>query len=246
MRRRLLLALALALPVQAAEVRVFAAASLTDALQEVARVHVSMTADKVLFNFGASSILARQIEAGAPADLFLSADEEKMDRLARRGRIDARTRVSVLSNALVVVVPARGGTNITDPRQLAQPMIRSVALAEPSSVPAGIYARQWLERLGLWNALAPKVVSTENVRGALAAVVAGNVDAAVVYRTDARISKHVRVAYAVPRDAAPRISYPFAVVADAENAQAARRFLAFLRSKPALDIFARHGFDVVR
>ena len=238
------LALILTIPLHAAEVRVFAAASLTDALTEIARDYEKRSGDKVIFNFGASSILARQIEAGAPADLFLSADEEKMNALARRKLIDPRTRVSVLSNKLVIVVPRSGGKNITDPRQLAQPRIRSIALAEPSTVPAGIYAKKYLQALGIWSAVAKKVVPTDNVRAALAAVAAGNVDAAIVYRTDARISKDVRVVHEVTNG--PRISYPFAVTADAEQPRAARRLLAHLRSQSARDTFARYGFDVLR
>lgn len=239
---RLLAALLLALPLAAAEVRVLAAASLTDALQEIGRDYERRGGDRVIFSFGGSSTLARQIEAGAPADLFLSADEEKMNALAKRGLIDPRTRVSVLSNRLVIVVPRRGGRSLANPRDLVH--CRRIAIAEPSAVPAGIYARQYLQTLGIWNAVAGRIVPTENVRAALAAVSAGNVDAAIVYRTDARIQKNVRVAHEVRNG--PRISYPFAVLAHAGDPRAARRFLAHLRSRTALDTFARHGFDVVR
>lgn len=239
---RLLAALLLALPLAAAEVRVLAAASLTEALQEIGRDYESRSGDRVVFSFGGSSTLARQIEAGAPADLFLSADEEKMNALARRGLIDPRSRISILSNRLVIVVPRRGGRNLKDPRDLAR--FERIAIAEPSTVPAGIYARQYLQALGIWSAVARKMVPTENVRGALAAVAAGNVDAAIVYRTDARIQKNVRVVHEVRNG--PRISYPFALLADAAEPRAARRFLAHLCSRTARDIFARHGFDVVR
>lgn len=239
---RLLAALLLALPLAAAEVRVLAAASLTEALQEIGRDYERRSGDRVIFSFGGSSTLARQIEAGAPADLFLSADEAKMNTLARRGLIDPRTRVSVLSNRLVIVVPRTGGRALENPRDLVH--CRRIAIAEPSSVPAGIYARQYLQTLGIWNAVSRKIVPAENVRAALAAVAAGNVDAAIVYRTDARIQKNVRVVHEVRNG--PRISYPFAVVARPERPAAARRFLAHLRSRTARDIFARHGFDVVR
>lgn len=239
---RLLAALLLALPLAAAEVRVLAAASLTDALQEIGRDYERRSGDRVVFSFGGSSMLARQIEAGAPADLFLSADEEKMNALARRGLIDPRTRVSVLSNRLVIVVPRRGGRKLGNPRDLVH--CRRIAIAEPSTVPAGIYARQYLQALGIWSAVARKVVPTENVRAALAAVAAGNVDAAIVYRTDAHIQKKVRVAHEVRNG--PRISYPFAALARAGEPVAARRFLAHLGSPSARDTFARHGFDVLR
>ena len=218
------LLLLLTLPVRA-EVRVFAAASLTDALEEIATGYD----DKVVFNFGASSILARQIDAGAPADLLLSADG--LVRTTRLGE-----RVSFLSNTLVIVTR---DARIRHPRDLVG---RSLALAEPSTVPAGIYARTYLQKLGLWERVKGNVIPTENVRGALAAVVAGNVDAAIVYRTDARIAKGIRVAYEVPRAEGPRIAYLFAMVRDAQPHS--RRFFGYLQSKRARDIFKKHGFDV--
>ncbi|HVG24320.1 MAG TPA: molybdate ABC transporter substrate-binding protein [Thermoanaerobaculia bacterium] len=233
--RRVLLLLLLALPVRAAEVRVLAAASLTDVLQEIAKTYEPRSGDRIVFSFGASSLLARQIEAGAPADLFLSADERSMNR------VKTRVRASVLSNTLVVVVP-KDGKAMRQPRELLA--MRSIALAEPSSVPAGIYAREWLQRLQLWSAMQKKVIPTDNVRSALAAVATGNADAAIVYRTDARISSQVRVAYVVHDG--PKISYPFALLADAEQPKAARRFLDYLRGSDARAVFLRHGFDVLR
>ncbi len=228
---RALLLLLLAFPLSAAEVRVLAAASLTDVLQEIAKTYEKQSGDRIVFSFGASNLLARQIVAGAPADLFLSAVESSMNR------VQTSVRVNVLSNTLVVI-----GKPIKQPRDLLR--MKSIALAEPSSVPAGIYARQWLESLRLWNAIKPKVIPTDNVRSALAAVASGNADAAIVYKTDARISKRVRVTYVV-KDG-PRIVCPFALLRDAEQPAAARRFLNYLRGKQALDTFVRHGFDVIR
>jgi molybdate transport system substrate-binding protein len=241
MLRRLLVILVLVLPLRAAEIRVSAAASLTDAVTEIARGYEKQSGDRVIFNFGASSVLARQIELGAPADLFLSADEEKMDALVRANLVDVKSRVSLLSNTLVVVTT---GERIDSPRRLASNAIRRIALAEPASVPAGIYARQWLESLKLWRLIESKVVPTDNVRAALAAVEAGNADAAIVYKTDARIAKHVRIAYEVDRSEGPKISYPFALLKDAEHPEAARRFLAHLQSKAARAIFIKHGFII--
>jgi molybdate transport system substrate-binding protein len=242
MLRRLLALFLLTAPVQAAEVRVLAAASLTDAMRDIARAYERGSRDRIVFSFGASSMLARQIEAGAPVDLFFSADEAKMDGLSRRGLVAART--SVLANTLVIVVPRVDGVHIAAPQDLLR--TRSIALAEPSSVPAGIYARSWLQKVGLWSRLRARVIPTDNVRSALAAVAAGNADAAIVYRTDALIARNVRVAYAVPRAQGPKVSYPFALMRDAEEPEAARRFLAFVRSRPALEVFRRHGFDVLR
>jgi molybdate transport system substrate-binding protein len=231
--RRLLIALLIAPALHAAEVRVFAAASLTDALRDIAGQYQRSSSDRIVFNLGGSSLLERQIEEGAPADLFLSADEEKMNRLQRQGMIDSRSRVSVLSNTLVIV----------GQRDLLA--AHSIALAEPSSVPAGIYAREYLTKVGIWDRVKSKVIPTENVRGALAAVESGNADAAIVYKTDVLMSRRVHVAYEVPRTDGPLISYPFAMTTNAESPEAARRFLAYLSSRPALEIFRRYGFLIV-
>lgn len=232
-------------PLAAADLQVFAAASLSDALREIAAGYERISGDKPVLNLGASSTLARQIQEGAPADLFLSADEAKMDGLEKRKLLLAGTRRSVLSNVLVVVVPVDSDRKVSGPADLAAPSIRAIALAEPRSVPAGIYAKEYLQRKGLWNKVIDRVVPTENVRAALAAVESGNVDAGIVYRTDAGISKKVRIAYEVPRAEAPKISYPFAVVADSERGEAARRFLDYLVSPPSLAVFRKYGFLVV-
>lgn len=227
---------------RAAELHVSAAASLTEALEELAAIYERATGEDLLLNFGASSTLARQIQEGAPADLFLSADEEKMDALDEAGLLLAGTRRSVLSNTLVVIVPKDSRLAIRSPRDLATSKVKSLALAEPRTVPAGIYSREYLTQLGLWDAVSPKAIPTENVRAALAAVEAGNADAGMVYKTDARISKKVRVAYEVPRAEGPRISYPFAVVAATKRPQAARKLLAWLESPAARNVFQKHGF----
>ena len=226
----------------AAELNVAAAASLTDALQEIKTAYESSGGDTIVLNLGASSALARQIEEGAPVDLFLSADEAKMDTLEKHGRVLAGTRRSVLSNTLVVVVPADSTLRLASPADLVNPGIRHLALAEPQSVPAGVYAKEYLRGLKLWDQVIDRVVPTENVRGALAAVETGNADAGIVYRTDAGISRKVRVAFEVPRAEGPRISYPFAVTAGSRRPEAARRFLAYLESPAALAIFQRYGF----
>jgi molybdate transport system substrate-binding protein len=225
----------------AADLQVFAAASLTDALQELAAGYEKSRGDKILLNLGASSTLARQIQEGAPADLFLSADEEKMDALEKHGLLLSGTRRSVLSNTLVVVVPADSTVKIAAPADLVT-KVRVLALAEPRSVPAGIYAKQYLKAQKLWNKLIDRVVPTENVRAALAAVEAGNADAGIVYKTDARIAKKIRIAYEVAQAEGPKISYPFAAVAATRQPDAARRFLAFLESPAALAVFQKYGF----
>ena len=242
MRRLVALAffLAFSSSLLAEEVMVFAAVSLTDALKDVAVAYEKGSGDKLVFNLGASSMLARQIREGAPADLFLSADEAQMDGLEEAGLLLSGSRRSLLSNTLVIVVSSDGGPKITSPRDLLS--VRTLALAEPKIVPAGVYAKQYLEKLGLWDALASRVVPTENVRACLAAVEAGNADAGIVYRTDALISKRVRVAWAVTAEDGPRISYPVAVVKDAAHSGAAKRFAAYLASEPARAVFVKYGF----
>jgi molybdate transport system substrate-binding protein len=230
----------------AAELTVFAAASLTDALREIARDYQKGTGDRIVFNFAASSTLARQIEAGAPADLFFSADEAQMNRLQSGGQIIEGTRQDRLSNSLVIVVAAENGVRIRSPKDLAGPAIRRITLGDPRAVPIGVYARKYLEKMGLWEAVAPKVVPTENVRGALAAVEEGNADASIVYKTDALVSKRVVIAYAVPVEEGPEIRYSVALVRGAKEPQASRGFLAYLEGVSATKIFERRGFVVLK
>ena len=228
---------------RAAEITVFAAASLTDAMKEVASVYEAESGDQLLFNFAGSNALARQILEGAPADIFFSADEIQMDNLAKANLVDSATRWDLLSNIIVIVVPTDGSAELT-PAALAEPSVKRLALADPESVPAGVYAREYLTKLGLWNAIEPKVVPTENVRAALAAVESGNVEAGIVYKTDAAISKAVRIAYEVPPNEGPKISYPVAVIKGSRNVEASKRFVEYLRSEPALAIFKRFGFII--
>jgi molybdate transport system substrate-binding protein len=175
-------------------------------------------------------------------DLFLSADEAQMDGLEKAGLIVPGTRNSVLSNTLVVVVPADSPLKIESEKALAGPSVKRLALAEPSSVPVGVYSRRFFESVGIWEGLSPKVIPTENARATLAAVESGNVDAGIVYRTDALISKKVRIAFEVPAARGPAISYPFALVKGAPHESEARRFLAYLAGPDARRVFAAYGF----
>jgi molybdate transport system substrate-binding protein len=234
--------LAFAAPAGAEEVALYAAASLTDALKDVAKGFEKGTGHKVAFNFGGSNDLARQIKAGAPADVFFSADEAQMDGLEAAGLVRAEDRVDVLSNVLVAVVPAASTVRLAGPRDL--PAVHRLALADPQAVPAGVYARTWLESIGLWSAVEGRVVPTLNVRAALAAVESENADAAIVYRTDARISRGVRVAFEVPRGQATAIVYPLAPVAGSKK-RATTELVRYLTSPPAREVYRRHGFVVL-
>ena len=192
------------------------------------------------FGFGASSDLARQLVAGAPADAFLSADEAQLERVAASGRLVSRTRVPLLGNRLVVVVPSDAKEAPRDARGLLA--LPRLALADPHAVPAGVYARAWLEGRGLWAQLSPRVVPTVDVRAALAAVETGRVGAAVVYATDAAHSKRVRVAFEVPATESPRIVYPAAALTRGHAPAGGEAFVRFLQSPAARAILLRHGF----
>jgi len=250
MKRRIILLSILAAfstgPVLAAEVSVFAAASLTDALKQLAGSYRRYSGDQAIFNFGASSMLARQIQEGAPADAFFSADEAKMDELDKRGLLLNGTRRSLLSNILVIVVASESTLKIASPEDLAAPLVKRVALADPKAVPAGVYSKEFLQKRKLWTAIAGKVIPTENVRAALAAVESGNVDAGMVYKTDAAITARVKVVCEVPASEGPAISYPVAVLRDARNISAARRFVEYLSSPDATQVFQHYGFIVLK
>ena len=229
---------------KAAEIQVYAAASLTDALKEIASVYEKSSGDNLVFNFSASSFLARQIQEGAPADLFISADEEKMDLLEKKGLILKESRKSLLSNSLVVVVENDSTLSFKSPKGLADSKIKRIALAEPQSVPAGIYAKKYLQKIGIWDAVIDRVIPTENVRAALSAVEYGNVDVGIVYKTDASISKKVKIAYEVSQGDGPKISYPFAVIKDSKNPEGAKKLLQYLSSPEGLQVFKKYGFIV--
>ena len=240
----IVLAVSVALAVHSATLHVFAAASLSDSLKAIAPAYEQQNGDKLLFNFGASSLLARQIEEGAPADVFFSADEMKMDGLDRKGFLLTGTRQKRLGNALVIVIANDSRLIISSAEDLRK--TKRLALAEPRTVPAGIYAREFLVRKGLWLELERKVVPTDNVRAALAAVESGNVEAGIVYKTDAAISKKVKVAYEVPAKDSPDISYPVAVLKESSDAAAAKRLVEFLASPASSKVFESFGFVVRR
>ncbi len=233
--------LALAASVTAEEIRVFAAVSLTESLREIGRAYQKQTGDKISFNFAGSGTLARQIEEGAPADIFFSADEAKMDELEKKGLLVTGTRRSQLSN-LLVLVTVTGSTPVGSPADLTNAAIQRIALGDTRTVPAGTYARAYLEKLGLWRAVQPKVIPCESVRAVLAAVESGNVDAGIVYKTDAAVTRKVRVTFEVPAAEGPKISYPVALLKSARAVEAAKKFLVYLESDAAGAVFTRHGF----
>ena len=230
---------------RADEILVSAAASLTDVLKEIATGYQSKTKHTVKFNFGPSSGLARQIEEGAPADLFFSADLPQMDNLDKSGRLEPGTRKNLLSNQLVIIVPADSKLAISAPKDLLKGEIKRIAIAEPGSVPVGVYSSKYLADEGLWNQVKPKVVPVQDVRATLVSVESGNVEAGFVYKTDAAISKKVKIVYAVPINKGPRITYPVAIVKESKRKDAARDFLNHLQTSACKEVFRKYGFVVL-
>lgn len=231
-----------AAPPDQTPITVSAAVSLTDALTAAQAEYATAGGGAVRFNFAGSNVLARQIAAGAPVDLFISADEAQMDVVEKAGAIDRTTRVDLVGNRLAVVTPRDQGNPPADAKGLAQPHVRRIALGDPAAVPAGVYARQYLRAAGLWDALQSRLVPVANVRAALGAAANGTVDAAIVYESDAAGTSEVRVAFVIAGPDAPRIVYPAAIVAGSHNRAAAEHFLSFLRGPQAARIFTRFKF----
>ncbi len=223
-------------------VNVYAAASLTGALSRVGEAWRAAAGTTCSFVFDASSRLAQQIEAGAPADVFVSADSAWMDALAESHLLDRDSRRDLLGNRVVVVVPRRASAALHTVEDLAS--LSRIALAGPA-VPAGRYARASLRALGVWDAVASRVTEGDNVRAALAWVERGEADAAIVYATDATASAEVRVAFELPSSSHPPIVVPFAVLAASPRIELARAFAEFCAGDEARAIFVAAGFEVL-
>lgn len=223
---------------------VLAAASLQEALTVAADAYATTGQPRPVLSFAASSALARQIDAGAPADLFVSADAQWMDYVAGKGLLHSGTRAQLATNRLVLVAPARQPLKLRIAPGFALAAALGggrLAMADPDSVPAGRYGRAALISLGVWAAVAPKVARAENVRAALAFVSRGEARAGIVYETDAKADGRVRVVGVFPASTHPPIIYPVAVLGRSTN-PGAMRFQAFLLSRAGQAIFARYGF----
>jgi molybdate transport system substrate-binding protein len=220
---------------------VYAAASMQNALEELNDLYRREHGVKIVLNGGSSGTLSMQIEQGGRCDVFLSAGEQEMDRLDELGLVDRETRFNLLSNQLVLIVPA-GEDGVRTPADLKGEAVQHLSIAHPESVPAGRYAKEWLEHAGLWAAVQPKLLPGTDVRAALSQVEFGGAEAGIVYRTDAAVSSKVEIAYAVPLQEGPEILYPAAALTDRPRRQQSLDYLAFLRSKEARAVFERFGF----
>lgn len=232
-----------------AQVTVFAAASTTDVMREAGRrfgeAHAGIT---IVFNFDASSNLAKQIKAGAPAEIFISADERWMDDVAAAGEIQEGTRTALLGNALVLIAPASGEQPSVEMKRdfdfvASNPRVKRIAVGDPAHVPAGRYARQALESLGWWASVEPLLVPAQDVRAALRLVELGEADAGIVYSTDAAQSRKVKVVAVFPGDTHEPIRYPVALCNGASPNAA--EFVRFLRTPEMAGVFEGAGFRVL-
>lgn len=223
---------------------VLAASSLTESLQQTATKWTAAGNPKVTFSFDASSRLAKQIEAGSPADLYFSADTDWMDYLDSKGLIDPSTRANLVGNTLVAIVQRDSTLHVKTVADLSQVEIRHLGLAG-ENVPAGRYARQALMSVAVLDALKPRIVSGESVRTVLSWTANGETEAAVVYATDARVESKVKVAFTFPTGSHPPIVYPVAVLTGTTNATAAGDFLAFCKGPEGLAIFTTAGFTAL-
>ncbi len=222
---------------------VFAAASLTNVLGEIGDAWNSQSSTAVKFSFAASSMLARQIEAGGRADIFVSADQEWMDYLAGRSLIDSVSRVDVVGNRMVLIAAADSRLRLTlEPgSELGEALGGGrLSIADPDVVPAGRYARQALGALGLWRQVSGRLARADNVRAALLFVARGETPLGIVYATDAQIEEKVRVVATFPDNSHQAVTYPAAATASAQPE--AHAFLAYLRSVEAMQVWKKHGF----
>ena len=245
MRAPLILLLLAPLTAAAQPVTVFAAASLTEALKDIAALWVKDGHPQPVLSFGSSSTLARQIEQGAPAEIFASADDKWMDYLEQKNLTAPGTRRSLLGNDLVLIVPAAKPMRVAiapglDLAALLGPNGR-LAVGDPAHVPVGLYAKQALTKLGLWDKLAPRIAATADVRAGLLLVERGEAPLGIVYATDAAVSAGVAVAGTFPADTHDAITYPFALTKTGDRPEP-RALLAFLASPAARAVWARRGF----
>lgn len=231
---------------KSAYLTVSAAISLSPALAEIKTVYQGRNANvNITYNFGASGALAQQIQQGAPVDVFFSAATKQMNDLQQANLLLNETRRNLLTNRLVLITP-KNGVVLTDFKQLTDARIKRIAIGEPKSVPVGQYTQEMLTKLGLWQQLQPKLVLGSNVRQVLTFVESGNVDAGIVYTTDAKASPKVAVRATAAENSHSPIVYPVAVISSSRHPDAAKMFVEFLAGDRAKIVFQKHGFGIVR
>ena len=229
------------------EITVSAAVSLRDAFREIGNQFERRAGARINFNFGASGALQKQIESGAPVDLFASAGMPQMNALATQGLIVPETRRDFARNTLVLIVPGDSTSGVTTFADLGGPKVKRIAVGNPKTVPVGQYAEQALTRIGLWQALVPRLILAEDVRQALDYVARSEVDAGIVYSSDVRVSgDRVRIVATAPADSHDPVLYPIAVVRASSRQEDARAFIDAVISDEGQRILEKYGFERVR
>lgn len=230
---------------QPVELNISAAVSLKDALAEIQKNYQAKNPNvKLTYNLGSSGSLQKQIEQGAPADIFISAAPKQMNELEAKNLINKATRKNLVENKLVVVVPKDANLNITKYEDLTQEAVKKIALGETASVPAGQYAEQVLQKLGLWDKLKERIVFAKDVRTVLAYTETGNVEAGIVYKTDAASSDKVKIAAVAPEGSHKPIIYPAAITTGTKQQKAAEAFVDYLFSAESKAVFEKYGFTM--
>jgi len=243
-----ILALAVVLPSvlyaqQKKEIIVSAAASLRDAFQEIGAIYEKQTGVKPNFNFAASGVLQQQIETGAPVDVFASAAQQQMDNIQKKGLLQDETRKNFTGNSLVLIVPANSKLGIKSFEDIADAKVARIAIGSPKTVPAGQYAQDALTAMKLWDKLQPRFIPAENVRQVLDYVSRDEVDAGLVYASDAAVGgDKIRVVAQAPKGTHEPIIYPIAVLKDSANKADAVKFIELTQSKTGKDILIKYGF----
>lgn len=230
-------------------ITIFAAASLRNALDDAAKAFEKSTGDKVVISYAGSSALAKQIEQGAPADIFISADLDWMDYVAKAKLIKNDTRFNLLGNRLVLIAPKTSTVSVKIAKDFPLATIlgdNHIAMADVKSVPAGKYGSAALKKLGVWSSVEPKVAQAANVRAALALVAQGEAPLGIVYETDAAAEPKVKIVGVFPDDTHPPIIYPIAITAATKNADAAKAFIDYLKTPDAQAFFTRQGFTILK
>lgn len=234
-----------AAPPQKVELNISAAVSLKDALTEIQKNFETKNPNvTIVYNLGASGALEKQIEQGAPADIFISAAPKQMNDLDEKNLITKSTRKNLVENKLVIIVPTASTLNITNYEDLAKDDVQKVSIGETSSVPAGQYAQEVLKKLGIWDKIKDKAVLAKDVRTVLTYVETGNVEAGIVYKTDAISSTKVKIAASAPEGSHQPIVYPVALLSTTKQQQISQDFLTYLGTPECKVIFEKYGFTM--
>ena len=233
-------------PAEPIELNISAAASLKDALMEMQPEYEKSNNVKLILNFAASGTLQKQIEEGAPSDVFISAGKKQVDALEEKGLIVKESRKDLLGNSLVLIVAEEAKDKILKIEDIGKAETGKISIGAPESVPAGSYAKESLESLNMWKDIEPKLVLAKDVRQVLTYVETGEVDAGIVYSSDAALLKKGAIVGAFPADSHKPILYPAALINESKQKEAAKNFLDFLSSDKAAEAFSKYGFEVLK